>query len=145
MSFSALITSLKYVHGSYNTFVILLFLFQGWLGLMIRKDRKAGRPLKAKTIRRHRNNGPLVAFMGILGFCAGVTTVLLEYGHLWLYPLHFIIGSLIALLIVTTFLISKKIKGCESLWRTPHFIIGVSIICLYFSQAFLGLYILFFK
>jgi hypothetical protein len=53
-----------------------------------------------------------------------------------------IVGSCIALLIIATFIISKKIKGPESLWRTPHFMIGLFILLLYIVQIYLGLGIL---
>jgi uncharacterized membrane protein YwaF len=82
-------------------------------------------------------------FMGILGFLAGITIAYLDNREVFKYPLHFITGSAITLSILATFLISKKIKGRESPWRTIHFTIGLIIICLYFIQAFLGIGILF--
>lgn len=136
------IAYLRYVHGSYNTIVILLFIFQGWLGLRIKKQRKAG-DQSLKAIKIHRKTGQIFALMGVTGFLAGVTLIYIDYGHLLKYPFHFIAGLAIALLIITTFFISKKIKGTEPHWRNLHLKLGIFIISLYLIQAFLGMGILF--
>ncbi|OGW37381.1 MAG: hypothetical protein A2Y97_01255 [Nitrospirae bacterium RBG_13_39_12] len=130
---------LLYVHGSYNMLVILLVLYQGWLGMMIRKERPAGRPKVAKNIKRHRNFGPVLALMGILGFFAGVNIVYINYKRLIVYDLHFYTGLVISLLIIATFLISKKIRRSDLFWRTLHFYAGLVIICFYFIQAYIGI------
>lgn len=136
------IAYLRLVHGSFNIIVVLLFIYQGILGLKIRKNRKAGTPL-FNTIKRHRKSGPLIALMGGIGFLAGVVLIYLDYGRLLKYPLHFITGMAIVFSIVSAFTISKKIKGSESPWRTPHFRRGILILCLYAIQVFLGIGILF--
>jgi hypothetical protein len=56
--------------------------------------------------------------------------------------MHFIIGLIIVFFVITTFLISKKIKGIEDTWRDRHYFIGILIISFYLIQAFLGLAIL---
>ena len=48
----------------------------------------------------------------------------------------------IALLALTTFIVSRRIKSLGSPWRTPHFLIGITILVLYAVQVFLGLDIL---
>ena len=58
------------------------------------------------------------------------------------YPSHLITGSGIALLIMATFFVSRKIKGPESPWRTLHLAIGILILFLYLLQAYIGLNIL---
>ena len=138
-----LIPYLKYLHGLFNGFVALLFIYQGWLGLAIRKERVSGRSPTASVIKRHRKTGPIFALLGIAGFFAGVTLVYLDEGRIFEYPVHFIIGSSIAALICSTYLISKKIRGGESTFRTPHLFVGIAIICLYFIQAFFGINMLF--
>jgi hypothetical protein len=133
---------LKVLHGSFNAIVGFLFLYQGSLGLKIRKERKSGRRRNVMVVKRHRTGGPIFAALGVAGYLAGVALVYLDKGHLMAYPSHLITGSGIALLIMVTFIISRKIKGSESPWRTPHFVIGLCILFLYILQIYIGLDIL---
>ena len=130
---------LKYAHGLYNILVIMLFLYQGWLGLKIRHGRISGNPQEVKFVRRHRKFGPFLAILGISGFAGGIGTAYLSEGEIFEYPLHFLTGLTISSLIILTFLVSRKIRGPESPWRNPHYIIGIVIITLYFVQAYLGI------
>lgn len=138
-----IIPYLKYIHGAYNGAVILLFLYQAWLGLNIRKCRKAGKPLEVKLVRRHRKFGPFAAVDGIIGFAGGIGTAYLSFGAIFVYPIHFLTGLTISALIIITFLFSRKIKGREPKWRTIHYLMGLIIISLYLFQAYLGIGILF--
>lgn len=133
---------LRLIHGSYNFIVMFLFFYQASLGLKIRSNRKK-RTIIPKIIKRHRRFGPIVAVLGITGFFAGISIIYLDYGHILEYPLHFIVGSLIVLSIITTYIISKKISGTDSPSRKLHFIFGLLIISLYFVQVFVGMGILF--
>lgn len=133
---------LKILHGSFNTVVGLLFLYQGSLGLRIRKERRAGGQRNVTVIKRHRRWGPILAILGVAGYLAGAVLVYIDKGHLVGYSIHLMAGSCIALLIMTTFIISRKIKGSESPWRTPHFVIGLFILSLYLLQIYIGLNIL---
>jgi hypothetical protein len=133
---------LRLLHGSFNTIVALLFIYHGSLGWRIRKERKRGGERNPKVIRRHRKEGPIFAVLGVAGYVAGAGLVLIDKGRLLVFPTHMIVGSCIALLIITTFIISRKIKGPESSWRTPHFILGLLILLLYIVQIYLGLGIL---
>jgi len=133
-----LILYLKLLHGSFNSLVILLFVYQGILGLRIR--RSENKPVH--IIRRHRKTGPVIAVLGALGFIAGITVVFLDTGRILKYPVHFIFGLIIVSLIMSTYIVSKKIKGPEPYWRNRHFALGILIICLYFVQALLGLGVL---
>ncbi|MDQ5986909.1 MAG: hypothetical protein CSYNP_02644 [Syntrophus sp. SKADARSKE-3] len=81
--------------------------------------------------------------LGLLGYCAGIILILVDKGRLFEYPLHNLAGSLIAFLLVVTYFISRRIKGTDSPWRTVHYIIGSSTLCIYILQIFLGLDILF--
>jgi hypothetical protein len=132
---------LRLVHGSFNIMVVLGFLYQGFLGLNIRKNRTAGTP-DPKRIRRHRMIGPYLVILGVMGFLAGKTLVYLEHKHFLEYPLHYTVGATIAILLIITLIISKKIRGSALGWRTLHFSVGIVIITLYFLQVFLGLGIL---
>jgi hypothetical protein len=138
----AFLGDLRLLHGSFNTIVALLFMVHGSLGWRIRRERKRGGERNPGVIRRHRKAGPIFAVLGVAGYLAGVGLILIDRGHLFVYPSHMIVGSCIALLIITTFVISKKIKGPESVWRTPHFMIGLFILLLYIIQLYLGLGIL---
>lgn len=133
-----LISYLKLLHGGYNAVVILLFVYQGILGLRIRKSEN--KPVH--IARRHRKTGPVLAILGILGFIAGMTVVFLDKRRIIKYPFHFITGLTIVSLIVTTFIISRKIKGADTYWRNRHYALGILIITCYFLQALLGLGIL---
>lgn len=138
-----IIAYLKLIHGSFNVLVMLLLIYQGWSGLRTRNIRRAGNPPDFRLIKRHRKNGPFFTVLGCLGFIAGIIIVYLDEGEIFKYPLHFIIGSVIALALITTYLISKRISGAGSPLRTPHFVLGIGILVLYLVQVFLGLGILF--
>lgn len=138
-----LLASLRLVHGSYNSLVMLLFFYHGWLGITIRRARKSKAPLPFAVIKRHRKTGPVLAIMGGLGFLIGLTLILLDTGNVLEYPSHFLVGCTIVLCLLSTFLISRKIKGPDSPYRTPHFVLGIAILCLYLIEVFLGIGVLF--
>ena len=137
-----IIANLRLVHGSYNIVMMFLFLYQGTLGLRIRRNRTKDVALDPTMIRRHRKTGPVLAVLGPLGFLSGASLVYIDYGHALKYPLHLFTGLAIAASIFMTFLISRKIKGPQAKWRNRHFILGIIILCLYLIQAILGLSIL---
>ena len=136
-----IIPYLKLIHASFNTTVLLLFIYHGFVGLKIRKNRKSGAP-DFNIIKRHRKLGPVLALMGGAGFFAGLTITYIDIGRLLIYMPHLINGMVIISLITAAFLISRNIRASEPQLRTIHFIIGILIISLYFIQAFLGLGIL---
>ncbi len=133
-----IIDYLKLLHGFYNSMVIVVFIYQGFLGLRIRKGRKAGSH-PSHIIKRHKRLGPILTIASMIGFLSGAVIVFIDHGHIYKYPLHFITGLLIVLSVVTVFLISKKIKSIDSKFRDIHFRLGIFILCLYIIQAFFGL------
>lgn len=126
------------MHGTYNFSVFLFFLYQASLGFRIRKGRDAIAVNNASVISRHRKIGPLLAALGIGGYIAGVLMVFLDKGHILHYPLHFIVGMLIVLLIMSTVFVSRQIKAGETKFRNIHFRIGAVIILLYILQVSIG-------
>ena len=133
---------LRILHGAFNALVALAFLYQGWLGLKIRKAGKTGDAKDFNTIKRHRGNGPVLVLLGILGYFAGATLVHIDKGHFLEYRAHHLVGLSIVILLSITFLVSRKIKGPVSPWRTPHFLLGLAILGAYLVQLLMGLNIL---
>lgn len=137
-----LLSNLRLAHGAFNTVVMLLFFYHARLGFGIRRARLSRTPLPLPAIKRHRKMGPVLAVLSGLGFLAGLTLVLLDTGNVLEHPAHLFVGAAIVALIVTTFVISRKIKGTDSPLRTPHFVIGIAILCLYLVEVFLGIGVL---
>jgi len=133
----------KIGHGLFSAIVAVLFFYQGWLGLTIRRARRSQAPIPIASVRRHRKIGPVLASLGGLGFLVGLILALMDTGRILYYPLHLFIGLTIVVLLIGTFLISRRIKRPDSPYRTPHFILGICILLLYILQSFLGLGILF--
>lgn len=136
-----LIGYLKLGHGSFNVFIMLLFVFQAGMGLRIRRLRRGGSPDFA-LVKRHRAFGPVAAAIGIAGYAAGILLVLLDERQIMKYPLHFACGSLIVICIVLVVLLSRRIAAGESSWRDRHLNAGRLLLFLYGLQVFLGLGIL---
>lgn len=136
-----LIDLAKVAHGTFNFLLAIAFLYQAWMGLAIRRGRKKSTP-RAAIIKRHRRLGPLLVVMSAAGYGFGLALVLLDKGHVFEYPIHFAVGSLIFLLVFGQFAISRKIKGRESFFRTIHLLVGIGIVCLYALQMVVGVGVL---
>jgi len=138
---SQIIVYLKLLHAVYNFMMMFFFLRQGRLGFQIRKGRLAGSP-PFHLIKRHRSHGSILAFMGVFGFFSGMILVGLDSGELLKYYYHYLVGVSLASLIITTFVVSRQIKGLSSGWRNIHLAIGLLIIFFYVGQIILGLNVL---
>lgn len=134
-------TNLRIAHGSYNIFVMMLFFYQGFLGLRIRIERKKGNQY-VRAIRKHRKSGPVLVGMGIAGFFAGLTVVYIDHGNILKFPYHLIAGSILMASILIQLFISRKINPSAIGLRDKHFMVGIIIICLYLIQALLGVNLL---
>jgi Protein of unknown function (DUF4079) len=136
------IAYMKLAHGIYNFVMMLLFMYQGSLGLQIRSLRKKD-SIIPPIVSRHRKQGPALTLLSIIGFLSGTAVIAIDTGKILKYPLHLAVGFVVVVLIITTFFISKKIKGRNSGWRTPHFVTGIAILFLYVVQVLIGIGLLF--
>ena len=134
-----LLANLRLVHGAYNGTMMLLFLYQGWIGLAIRRARKAKEPPPFPIIKRHRRLGPVLVILGGLGFLDGLTLVLLDSGRILEFPPHLFTGLTIIVLLITTYKISRNIKGPDPLYRDRHFALAAALLCLYLVNVAIGI------
>jgi hypothetical protein len=141
MTFDLFIDVSKLAHGSFNALLVLVFLYQAWMGLTIRRGRKRGEA-QVSAMRRHRRLGPFLVVLGVLGFCLGLILVTIDKGRVLEYPLHLAVGASIVLFLFGQYAVSRKIKGLASPWRTPHLAIGTGLICLYVFQIVVGIGVL---
>jgi hypothetical protein len=132
----------KVAHGFFNLCMMALFCFQGWMGYLIRQARTSGAPVPVDVIRRHRKAGPVFALWGVMGFFAGIVMIVLDKGGVFEYPLHFLVGSLIAAVIISLYSVSRRIAGPEPHYRNIHFGLGMCLLALYVIQVLLGIGIL---
>lgn len=132
----------KVAHGFFNLSMMALFCYQGWMGYLVRQARTSGAAAPLDAVRRHRKAGPWFALWGVMGFIAGVIMILLDKGRVLEYPLHFLVGSLIAAVIGSLYLISRRIIGPETHYRNIHFGLGMCLLALYVIQVLLGIGIL---
>jgi len=138
-----LLTPLRLGHGIFNLSLVILFFYTARLGLQIRKARKQGQPRPALAIKRHRKLGPVLAALGPLGFGVGIILVLIDTGNIFKYPAHLSVGIIIVALLVSTFLVSRKITTPKaSPFRQTHFLLGLTILTLYLLEVILGLGVL---
>lgn len=139
-----IISYLQLAHGAWNLVVMLLFWQQAWLGLKIRKARRVpGGALPFPVIRRHRKSGPVFAGMALFGYLFGIVIVVLHEGHLFKHPAHFLTGTALMAIIISSIMFSRKIQGQQSPYRTAHFVAGIFLLVLYPVQILLGLGVLF--
>ncbi len=134
----ALLADLRLAHGAFNFIVMLLFLYQGWLGFRIRRARISSLPLPFPLIKRHRKAGPALAILGAVGFLAGSALVLIDTGNIVEHPAHLFAGVIIVFLLLLTYLVSRKIKGQSVPQRDYHFKVGIAILCMYLVNVLLG-------
>ncbi len=137
-----IIAVLKYLHGLFNTTVVVLLFYQAALGLSIRRHRTSGAQPPLRAVRWHRKAGPILTLLAGLGFAAGITLVLIDKGDLFKYPLHLLGGLIFLLLLLTTYTLSRRIRGPAPGPRTLHFVFGLAVLVFALGEVFLGLGIL---
>jgi hypothetical protein len=138
-----IIANMRIVHALFNVTILMFLIFQAWLGLKIRRRRKAGDPPAFNVIKTHRKLGPVLVLAGVLGYVSGCVIIYFDTGNLFKFPWHSSLGLTLALLLTAVLLVSKKITGADSPWRTIHYLTGLLILCIYCVQAFIGIGILF--
>ena len=133
-----LISYLPFIHAFYNFLMLLLFCCQGFLGLKI-KIQKSKKILPINTIKIHRKLGPYLAILGMFSFFSGLMMLYIYTKTFAIYTLHYAFGFTLTILILVTYLVSKKITADSSGFRKAHFITGAAIILLYVTQTITGI------
>jgi hypothetical protein len=134
-----LIANLRYLHGSFNLLMMLMFFIQGYLGFRIRKARTANIQQPLTLIKRHRMFGPILFILGIGGFFSGLTLVYLDHGNIVKFPIHLFFGVTLTVFLINLFFVSRMIKGTGTHWRDLHYKIGIAVLCIYIVQSLLGI------
>lgn len=133
------VSTLQLAHVLVNSALFFALLYQGRLGWRIRRRRVAGVLPDFSVVKRHRALGPILATLLPFGYLVGLITVYLNKG-LWVrYPGHLAVGTVLLVVVGATFLVSRKIRGAQSPWRTPHFALGLLLLCAFLVQIYLGL------
>ncbi|MHB8836541.1 MAG: DUF4079 family protein [Candidatus Methylomirabilia bacterium] len=133
------VSTLQLAHVSLNGALLLAFAYQGLLGRRIRQRRVAGVLQDFSVVKRHRALGPVLATLLPIGYLAGLITVYLHKG-LWVrFPGHFAAGTVLVVVAGAAVLVSTRIRGAQSPWRTPHLALGVLLLCVFIVQVYLGL------
>jgi hypothetical protein len=133
------VSTLQIAHVFFNSALFFAFSFQGLLGWRIRNKRVAGVLQDFSVVKRHRALGPILASLLPLGYLAGLLTAYLHKG-LWVrYPGHLAGGTVLLAVACSVVLVSRRIRGAQSPWRTPHFALGLLLLCVFLVQIFLGL------
>lgn len=84
----------------------------------------------------------MLALLGVAGFSAGLILTLLDTGRLFMYPSHLFTGTAIALLLLVTYRVSRKIAGRSLPERDLHYRLGIVILALYLFNVVLGIGVL---
>ena len=133
------VSTLQLAHVFANGALFFAFAYQGLLGWRIRHRRVAGVLQDFSVVKRHRAQGPILATLLPIGYLVGLITVYLRKG-LWVrYPGHLAAGTVLLVVVCSTVLVSRRISGAQSSWRTPHFELGLLLLCTFLIQIYLGL------
>jgi uncharacterized iron-regulated membrane protein len=141
MDLKFLLPYLQIAHGLFNLSLFAAFVYQGWLGWLIRRNRRRHIQDFARA-RSHRSFGPLLAGLLPVGYLSGLLFSYLHHDVWTRYPLHLTTGTLLVAAVTSTWLISRQIRGGRSSWRTTHSVIGLVILMIFSYQIFLGMNVL---
>jgi len=133
------VSILQGAHVFFNSALFFALAYQGLLGWRIRKKRTAGVLQDFSMVQKHRTLGPILAVLLPVGYLAGLITVYLHKG-LWVrYPGHLAGGTVVLAILCAVVLVSKRIRGAQSPWRTPHYELGLLLLGAMIVQIYLGL------
>jgi len=135
----SVVSTLQLTHVFFNGALFFALAYQGRLGWRIRRRRVAGVLQDFSAVKRHRTLGPILAALLPFGYLAGLITAYLHKGIWVRYPGHLAVGTVLLVVVCSTYLVSKRIRGAQSPWRTPHFALGVLALCAFLVQIYLGL------
>ena len=138
-----LLSDLRLAHGIFNFAVLLLFACQAWLGLRIRRARLGKAPMPFTAIKRHRKFGPVFSGLVVFGYLSGVVLVMLDTGRILEHPAHFLSGTLLVIVLSAVVLLSRRIRGQGSPYRTYHYAAAIALLGLYLLQVLFGIGVLF--
>jgi len=133
------VSALQLAHVLANSALFFAFAYQGLLGWRIRRRRIAGVLPDFSVVKRHRALGPVLATLLPVGYLAGLITVYLHKGIWVRFPGHLAGGTVLLVVVCSAFLVSRRIRGAQSPWRTPHFALGLLLLCTFLVQIYLGL------
>jgi len=139
MAADGVISALQLTHVSLNGALFFALLYQGRMGWRIRSRRVAGVLQDFSVVKKHRALGPILATLLPIGYLLGLVTVYLHKGFWVRYPGHLAVGTMVVAVVCSAFVVSRKIRGAQSPWRTRHFALGLLLLCTYLFQIFLGL------
>jgi hypothetical protein len=142
MQVQEIVPLLQIGHGVFNGALFVGFISQGVLGWRNRRRRLAGTPPDFTLVKKHRSRGPFLAALAPAGYLAGLLTAFLHRGMVVTAPAHLACGTLLVALVGAALLVSRKIRGPQSPWRTPHFLLGIAVVVVFAIQVFLGLDVL---
>jgi len=142
MASDLVVSALQIAHASANAALFVGLVYQGTLGLRIRKRRVAGVLQDFSVVKRHRALGPVLAALLPLAYLGGVVAAFLHKGRWVPFPEHFAGGSVLLLVVFSAVAASKKIGGAQSPWRPRHFALGLLALALFVVQIYLGLNVL---
>jgi hypothetical protein len=139
MAADGVVSVLQLAHVFTNSALFLAFTYQGVLGWRIRSRRVAGVLQDFSVVKRHRALGPILATLLPIGYLLGLTAAYLHKGVWAYYPAHLAVGTTLLVVVATAVLVSKRIRGAQSPWRTPHGALGFLLLCTFLVQIYLGL------
>lgn len=133
------VSTLQITHVFFNSALFFALAYQALLGFRVRRKRIAGVLQDFNAVKRHRALGPVLATLLPFGYLAGLITVYLHKGLWARYPAHLAGGTFLLAIVCSVVVVSTRIRGAQSPWRTPHFGLGLLLLCAFLLQIFLGL------
>jgi hypothetical protein len=139
MEKAGILAVLTPLHALINIAMALTALAQFFIGLQIRRLRKAADPVSPGLGRLHRRLGAALVISCFMGLFSGWLVVFNHYSALFVRPIHSLTGLGLALVFFLTFAVSNKIRVGDSGFRKAHYGLGYLVISFCAAQIYLGL------